>query len=206
MATDVAEVFRKAGAYFMGESPVHRAAQRISQALNELEVPHVIVGGFALGVHGYVRVTEDIGVLVTKEGHAKFKARFLGLGWVERFPGSKGVWDAVENVKVDFLIAGDFPGDGKPGPLPFPLPESVIDRGVSDELPFIALERLIELKLATYITAPGRPRDLDDVIRLIQLNKLEAGFRERLHPYVQAKYHEAFQLAKSDEEMERKRW
>lgn len=42
----------------------------------------------------------------------------------------------------------------------------------SDGLPFISLKTLLELKIASGMTALHRPRDLDDAIRLIQANQL----------------------------------
>ena len=76
----------------------------------------------ALNAYGYQRVTTDVDVLLTREGLATFKARHLGRGWVERFPGSKGMRDTEFNVKIDILLTGDFPGDGKPKPVSFPDP------------------------------------------------------------------------------------
>ena len=49
------------------------------------------------------------------------------------------------------------------------------------------LKTLIELKLASGMTAPGRLQDLADVQRLIQAHGLGAEFAQRLHPYVRAK-------------------
>ncbi len=76
----------------------------------------------AVNAHGHRRTTEHIDLLMTREGLAAFKARWLGVGWVDLFPGSKGMRDAVANVKVDVLITGDFPGDGRPKSVSFPDP------------------------------------------------------------------------------------
>jgi len=47
----------------------------------------------AMNAHGYRRVTTGVDVLLTREGLALFEEKHLGLGWVERFPGSKGMRD-----------------------------------------------------------------------------------------------------------------
>ena len=71
---------------------------------------------------------------------------------------------------VDVILTGDYPGDGKPKPVRFPNPTTVaIDLGGAA---MIVLPKLIELKLASSMTAPDRPRDLDDVIQLVRANAL----------------------------------
>jgi hypothetical protein len=76
------------------------------------------------------------------------------------------------------------------------------DLGLEDEVAveiagrkYVSLARLIELKLASGLTAPDRPRDFDDVIQLIRKNTLGAHFADQLHPYVQPKYHELWGYA-----------
>ena len=57
-----------------------------------------------------------------------------------------------------------------------------------DGIRIVTLEKLIELKLASGMTAPHRLRDLADVLELIWIRKLGADFAERLDPYVRDKY------------------
>lgn len=52
----------------------------------------------------------------------------------------------------------------------------------------IDLKSLIELKLASGMTAKGRLRDLADVQRLIQQHHLTSDFAKQLHPYVRRKF------------------
>jgi hypothetical protein len=91
-------------------------------------------------------------------------------------------------VRIEFLLAGQFPGDGKPKPVAFPDP--VTASVTIDGIRFLALERLIELKLASGMTHPGRIKDLADVQELIRALGLDIGFGERLHAYVRPKYAE----------------
>ena len=44
------------------------------------------------------------------------------------FESTKGMRDTEHRVKIDILLSGDFPGDGKPKPVVFPLPENVSTR------------------------------------------------------------------------------
>lgn len=181
------------GAYFMGTSPLHTAARDISKHLEDAGIDYVIAGALCLNAHGVMRATEDIDIIVTREGLERFKAAWLGRGYVELRPGGKPVRDTVNGVKVDFLIAGDFPGDGKPKPVAFPIPSAVAE--VVGELRVVALPRFIELKLASGISAPHRLQDLADVLRLIETRHLSRDVAAELDPFVRAKYDELWQTA-----------
>src|SRR4051812_13972993 len=122
MKVPIEQVLRETGEYFMGQSPVHRAAEKIARTLTEMKIPFAIAGALALNAHAYRRATDDVDLLMTAEGLAAFKKEWLGRGWVEKFPGSKGIRDAENNVKIDILLTGEFPGDGKPKPVVFPDP------------------------------------------------------------------------------------
>jgi hypothetical protein len=52
-----------------------------------------------------------------------------------------------------------------------------------------------KLKLASGMTAPHRPRDLDDVIQLIRANQLARNYADQLDPYVAGKYAELWEAA-----------
>jgi hypothetical protein len=185
--------------YFMGSADVQLAAKRLAAALNDLGIDYAICGALAVTAHGHARMTQDVDVLLTAEGLARFKERWLGRGWVERFPGSKGMRDAEYDIKIDVLLAGDYPGDGKPKPVRFPDPAGVVlDLGGTKTL---TLPRLIELKLASGMTALDRPRDLDDVIQLIRVNALAREFAAELDAWVRSKYDELWGYAQLPVEM-----
>lgn len=190
------KILDRVGEFFMKRSPQHEAMRRIATELNALGIPYAIAGAMAVNAHGHHRTTEDVDLLMTREGLAAFKAVWLGRGWVEVFPGSKGMRDAVCKVKIDVLIVGEYPGDGKPKPVAFPDP-SVAEP--SDEgWPVLPLPTLITLKLASAMTSPHRPRDYDDVIQLIRANHLGEDFG--VHAYVADKYREMWRLAQVSED------
>ena len=177
----------------MGDADVQRAAKRIATALNEMGVPYVICGALAVTAYGHARLTQDVDILLTREGLRRFKERWLGKGWIDSFPGSKGMRDTENNVRIDVLLAGDYPGDGKPKPVRFPDPSTVsIDVGGTAT---ITLAKLVELKLASGMTAPDRPRDLDDVIQLVRANALSRDFASELDPWVRGKFEELWGYA-----------
>src|SRR5436305_1406034 len=115
--------------FFMGEADVQRALQKLARLLEEDGIPYAIIGAMALNAYGYRRVTVDVDVLLTGEGLAAFKAKHLGLGYVEKFPGSKGLRDTEAGVRIDVVLAGDYPGDGLPKPVAFPDPPAAAGRG-----------------------------------------------------------------------------
>jgi hypothetical protein len=103
--------------------------------------------------------------------------------------------DATENVDIDVLLTGDYPGDGKEKPIAFPDPAVAAVRG--DRFSLLPLPTHLELKLASGMTAPHRLRDLADVIELIRINGLGEDLAGSLHPYVREKFHELWRAAQA---------
>ena len=178
----------------MGDSPIHQAAKAISERLDEAGIEHAVAGAIALGAHGVVRATEDVDLLITREGLARFKKEWLGRGYVDLRPGGKAVRDTRNDVKIDFLITGDFPGDGQPKPIAFPEPSATVGDGDAP-YPVVSLLRLLELKLASGMTAAHRLQDLADVLRLIEVRQLPRETADELNPYVREKFLELWQVA-----------
>lgn len=188
---------REATRFFMGEADVQRALAKVARLLDEDGIPYAIVGAMALNAYGYRRVTVDVDLLLTPGGLEEFKRRHLGLGYVAKFPGSKGVRDTENGVPIDFVLTGDYPGDGLPKPVAFPDPSSAAVR--NDRVALLPLPRLIELKLASGMTAPHRLKDLADVIEVIRALDLPETMAGDLDPYVRDKYRELWRAAQAAE-------
>jgi hypothetical protein len=172
--------------FFEGKGKVQEALQRITKRLNELGVSYAVAGGMAMFQHGYRRFTEDVDLLVTREALDQIHQALEGLGYVRLFSGSKALRDTNAGVKIDFLITGQFPGDGKAKPVSFPDPNLA---GVQlGEMRVINLPALVELKLASGMTGAGRRKDLGDAQELIKFFHLPADFAEQLNPYVRTMY------------------
>lgn len=186
-----------AARFFMGDADVQRALKKLVHDLEAEGLPYAIAGGMALNEHGYRRVTVDVDVLLTAESLRRFKERYLGRGYVEKFPGSRGLRDPENGVSIDVLLTGDFPGDGKPKPVAFPDPALVATRG--EEAAFLPLHTLVELKLASGMSAPHRLKDLADVLELIRALHLARDFAQKLNPYVVQKYEELWEAAQSED-------
>jgi len=193
MDRQVAGVLQELDAFLMGESGVQRTFERMASRLEALHIDFALAGGLAVGVRGHLRLTVDVDILITEEGLARFKAQWLGRGYVEKVPGMRSVRDAETGVSIDFLITGEFPGDGRPKSVRFPNPASIPTSEPSTRV--LDLRTLIELKLASGVSTPDRLQDLADVLALIRANDLLDSFAETLDESVRAKYRELWAAA-----------
>jgi len=148
----------------------------------------------ALYKHGLRRFTEDVDLLVTRENLKIIHEKLDGLGYLPPFKHSKHLRDTELGVKVEFLVTGEFPGDGKPKPVAFPDPVSVSFE--DDGIRYITLPTLIELKLASGMTNLNRMKDLTDVLELIKQLNLPHDFRDRLNPFVRDKFTELWKSSR----------
>ncbi|MGI9036035.1 MAG: hypothetical protein ACR2GD_08360 [Pyrinomonadaceae bacterium] len=185
--------------FFMGKGTLNETLRRITKDLEKHKIDYSVVGAVALNNHGYRRFTEDIDLLLTKEGLEKFNNELVGRGYRPAFEGAtKKFRTTDENVTVEIITSGEFPGDGKPKPVAFPNPNG--NQTEIDGIKTLTLEKLIELKLASGMTAPHRLKDLADVQELIKLKNLSADFAEELNPFVREKFLELQEAVAEAEE------
>jgi hypothetical protein len=146
----------------------------------------------ALFAHGHRRFTEDIDILISRESLERLHEALDGRGWVRPFSKSKNLRDADTGVRIEFLITGEYPGDGKPKPVQFPPPG---DAAVEiDGIKYIALSKFIELKLASGMTGGAhRAKDLVDVGELINAINLPESLADSLDPFVRPTYQNLWQ-------------
>jgi hypothetical protein len=192
LAQDFRWALDEGSMHFEKQNAVHETLRRLAQRLEELGVDYAVVGGMALFYHGFRRFTEDVDVLVNREALQRIHGQLEGRGYVKPFANSKNLRDTVHGVKIDFLISGEYPGDGKPGPIAFPDPHGLTTE--VDRIRFLSLEKLIELKLASG-RAAHRLGDLNDVQRIIEALNLPQHFAERLDPSVRDSFRERWEAA-----------
>jgi hypothetical protein len=183
--------------HFEEKSAVYQTLKDITAHLEELQIPYAVAGGMALFAHGLRRFTEDVGLLVTRESLQTIHEQLEGRGYVSLFPGSRGLRNAQFGVRVEFLITGDYPGDGKPKPVSFPDPAQV--EFIRQGFRYVNRPTLIQLKLASGMTHSGRLRDLADVQELIRILGLPAAFAIQLDPFVRDKFDELWRGAQGVE-------
>lgn len=183
----IPEIYAEGLRYFMGEGTLHKTLERLSRDLDERDIDYMVIGAVALLAHGYPRFTEDIDLVMTAEGLEKFHDELVGLGYAPAFPGArKRLRSTVDGVSIEVMTTGEYPGDGKPKSVSMPKPAEASTE--IDGVKFVTLEKLIELKLASGISAADRLKDLADVQELIKIRRLDADFAAQLDPYVRPKY------------------
>lgn len=175
----------------MRDDPVHQTLREVTRQLDSLSISYAIADGMALVAHGYDRTTVDVDILVTQDGLRTIHEKLDGLGYTPPFDGSRNLRDTRTGVRIEFLVAGQFPGDRKSKPVAFPDPAQAA--ATIDGIRYLSRQALVELKLASGMTAPGRLKDLADVQELIRTLHLPSEFGEQLHPFVRAKYAELWQ-------------
>lgn len=176
---------REGSMYFDGNNAVHRTLHRIAQRLDDLGIDYAIAGGMCLFRHGIRRFTQDVDILVTRESLTRIHEELEGRGYIKPFAASKNLRDADTGVRIDFIISGQFPGEGKPGPIAFPDPKDVAKE--IEGIRYVDVVPFIELKLASG-QASHRAQDLHDVQQLIRAKSLSREFAEQLHPSLREAY------------------
>lgn len=189
------DALRHVDEFYMQTSPVHKTLREVARRMSAEGIDYAIIGGMALALHGFIRPTEDVDLLLTREGLEKFHATVVGLGYVPLFPGArKHFRDTETGVKVEVITTGEYPGDGKPKPVAFPTPKDVVVELANFRV--VRIESLIELKLASGLTAEHRKlRDLADVQQLIETLDLPQEMSQRLDASVRDEYLRLWALA-----------
>jgi hypothetical protein len=103
--------------------------------------------------------------------------------------------DRTNQVKLDILVTGLFPGSGKPGPIAYPDPEEVCE--TIKNIQVVNLATLVQLKLAA-----RRYQDFADVVSLIRAHQLDESFLDRLHPSVRSDFIECLGEKRREDEYE----
>jgi hypothetical protein len=181
-------------------------ATDLADKLNKHKIAYTFVGGFAINLHGFKRQTVDIDVVVTHQGLEDVAQKLKYSGIVPRFTGTKRSYrDPRTHVGVDFLVAGEFPGDGQPKAVAFPDP---CDDGASEcvgGVRVIGLPKLIDLKLASYLSArEQRMKDWADVYGLVKHLTLDSDFAVKVDPSVRSEFMRILEIVERESKTEKK--
>ena len=180
---DLAWALREGGMHFDNDSRVHRTLRDITRKLDELGIPYALAGAMCMFLQGYRRFTEDVDMVVTPDGLHRIHEQLEGRGYIRPQGSTKNLRDTESGVRIEFLITGQYPGDGKPKPVAFPDPN---EAGVMIEgIRCLTLAKLIEMKIASGTTT-DRLKDLADVQELIRALKIPLELAEQLDTSVRA--------------------
>jgi hypothetical protein len=190
MPTPLQKALMEADRQTHQEGYVWRTLREVACRLDRLGIPYAVLGGIALQHYGLQRSTQDVDVLVGSVADLdRLHAGLVGRGFSRKSPESRHLRDDVTRVRIEFLVAGEYPGDGRPKPVRFPPPAAVSEPS-PEGIQFVNLKTLIELKLASAKSAAHRIKDRADVLELIHLLSLPPEFADQLDPYVQQEFRE----------------
>ena len=98
--------------FFMGEGTINETLRRVARDLENRGIDYSVIGAVALNQHGYRRFTEDIDLLLTREGLERFQRELVGLGYRPAFEGATknaiftqpADWDAETAKNLEAII------------------------------------------------------------------------------------------------------
>jgi hypothetical protein len=164
----------------LGNESLWQVAQQAHAALAQAGVPHAILRGVAVCLHGYQRNTIDIDLLIRRQDQSTLTDCFTPAG-----------------IPVQILPAGDRASKGSEVMLPDPAENQTITH--REGLPVLTLARLIESKLACGEGDTQRThKDFADVVELIACNRLNSSFARFLHKSLRPTFRELARRVKSD--------
>lgn len=169
---------------FSQEGPVWGTLRRAVVALRDAEVPHAVVGGLAVFLHGHRRMTTDVDILVNPENQARVKLALNAAG----MPFERGEFYGDQDVRLHLLFTGRPEGIDWATAITFPDPGDIKAAGEIDGFPTVRLLQLLQMKLACGLSNPRRPQDIADALRLMELHKLDKRYAGRLHPLLRAEF------------------
>jgi hypothetical protein len=190
-----ADPLRAITMFHSGKDPAHQSLRRLIKRLEKAKILHAVMGGMAVYAHGHRRLTDDVDILVTREGLEAFRREFVPRDYEPVPKRSRRFTDKTNGITIDFLVTGLFPGLGKPGPIAFPDPALV--RQQIGKIQFIDRVNLIQLKLAA-----RRHQDFADVVSLISIHNLDESFLDHLHPSVHQDFIECLEEKRREDEYE----
>jgi predicted nucleotidyltransferase len=159
----------------------------ILRTLSEARVRYVVVGGVAVVLHGHLRLTADLDLVVALDRANVISAleALEGLGYRPHIPvaatefadpDTRATWIHEKSMKVFSLWSPRFPGTGVDLFIDEPIPFRELESGARDaelqgvRAPIASIEHLIAMK-----EKAGRTRDLEDIAALRDIALLLKG-------------------------------
>ena len=143
--------------------------------LAAVDVPHVIIGGLAVCLHGYDRGSRDVDLLVRRGDWERICSALESSGYV--WNAFRRAYYSPSNVRVDFRFSSEHVSKGNV-PLPDPADERLCE--TINGLPVLALAELLVTKVLAGFSGQQRggrwarrsKKHFDDVVGLIKCNDL----------------------------------
>jgi len=162
-----------------------QTATHCHQLLSKAKVPHALVRGVAVCLHGYQRNTVDVDLLIRREDVEAVREILKRENYA--WHPEEAEFRSASGVALQFLLAGDRAGAGSPVTLPDPGDTKAITE--IEGLHVLTLAKLIESKIACGEGNLRRThKDFADVVELIVGNRLDGSFARFLHKSVRSAY------------------
>ena len=183
--------------HMLGQTPLWDTALSCHAALDEMAIPHAVIGGVAVCLHGYQRSTVDLDLLVRPNDTVRIKAALESAGF--RWNSEHSEFRTNDGVPVQLLLCGSSAGRDSGVKLPDPsLSKTVVD---IEGLPVVTLAKLIEMKVACGSGNLRRThKDFADVVELIVANGLGKSFARYLHKSVRSAFRDLVERTRGDSE------
>lgn len=151
----------------MVRSPIKEIAKRASEA----GIPFLVIGGYAVFAHGYVRTTEDIDLIVPRGLRAQSSKLLSDLGMLIKNDAANFLQfdpSSETGMKVDLMFVSDEVFAKLEGAAGVATIEDA-------EVKVVSLLHLIALKCHALqnSTSLRRLKDMDDLVQLILINRLD---------------------------------
>ncbi|MDZ4658123.1 MAG: hypothetical protein SH868_11150 [Bythopirellula sp.] len=166
----------------LGNESLWDAAVASHELLASKNLPHAILGGVAVCLHGYQRNTIDVDLLIRAEDANTVRESMTAAGWQWDVPNKQFI--SGSGVILQFLLSGERAGLGSEVCLPDPTDANSVTE--LEGLPVLTLARLIETKIACgQNNARRMHKDFADVVELIAVHDLNSSFARKLHKSLQ---------------------
>lgn len=151
----------------MAKSPIQEIAKRAGDA----GIPFLVIGGYAVFAHGYVRATDDLDLIVQRGRRAQLSKLLCGLGMSVKNDAANFVqFDPADKTGMDvdlMFVSEDVFSQ---------LEQSSVEAKVEGvPVRVVSLLHLIALKCHAlqHSKSIRRLKDMDDLVQLILINRLD---------------------------------
>lgn len=154
-------------------------ANKVASILYRGNIPHYIVGGYAIQNYGYARTTNDIDIIVPNRLDA---IDYLTIRGFKEIRGNKmKIVDVANKVEVDILEGGEKLSKNSKIPLPIPTKLTATPN-------VLDIVNLINIKLDSYSSSTDRLQDGADIGKLISIHNLPRNLSKKLNNTVKEIY------------------
>jgi hypothetical protein len=170
-------------------------ATQCHELLESASIPHAIIGGVAVCLHGYQRNTVDLDLLVRPAEVAVIRTLLERAGFT--WSDEHAEFRSPAGVPVQLVLAAERAGPGSEVRLPDPADNEAVV--CLEGLPVVTLARLIEAKLACGQGNLRRThKDFADVVELIARHHLSRSFARNLHKSLRVAFRELVLRARGE--------